>query len=792
MRDLRRSYLDRNLEENASGETAVLYGKAEIQNLRHRLRSKQVTDNSSRRLRSKQVANNLRHRLRSKQGKLQSAVPVPVPAPAPNHEHQMSEDVSVWSTLWRVVKGYLGFCLGGLHLHSIFTGFVVFEAISCFCYLLIGDGLWNLLTGDLGMYLFIFAQFITFIGIIKTSNAFTMSSINRHSDPVVMGILLSVQFLVFYSCFSLEPKNKESIITASVFRLACYTILVFSLSLRKDFRRSPDDLASHVSEDVSIWSTLWRVVKVCHGFCLSGLHRLSFRKEIIVPEAELYLRYPLTGDDDEDRLLSDTYIDTSDYDEDPFLSDTYIEPIDYELPSCFFYGGNLPIDEDDHESFGSHFHKSPDDQSQDIQDGKLLTYLHHKYKNLSLVVLCLISEAISFLLDFIGKGKLGFIVAAFVLALFVFTPTLWVYFEERSNRSPDERPTANVELLFCGIQLLTTLLHLIFELKRVDDKYNLYNLSYLPLAFAFYRVFSAVFAFRKEHENGTRNAAEPLAEVKVSQHDGSRNIMVHMTVTGKPLNMVIDLTMVTCYEQLFRKLRDEMSQAEKVLWGDKSRWNVRYFDISGVTHGLHEDEISWDEFCTAARKIFISRKEVRAVERTCLSRCCEGAADLEVLNRLMRWQLEKVLKQVPAQALSAAQQAPVVARSVASEVKRAGVVDTASGIAKSVYTKYEPTAKELYSKYEPKAEQCAVSTWRKLNQLPLFPQVAQVFVPTAAYCSEKYNETVLSTAEKGYRVSTYLPLVPTKRIAKVFSNEVAESQPLVSAGHGHETDVSVQ
>ncbi|KAJ0014942.1 hypothetical protein Pint_19786 [Pistacia integerrima] len=211
---------------------------------------------------------------------------------------------------------------------------------------------------------------------------------------------------------------------------------------------------------------------------------------------------------------------------------------------------------------------------------------------------------------------------------------------------------------------------------------------------------------------------------------------------------------------------------------------------------------------------------IGAVERTCLSRCCGGAADLEVLNRLMSVIMlvnccsfieftclnctfiltsalqrllcvgiyfkssfgdcvataadvserlavptSALLKQVPAQALSAAQQAPVVARSVASEVKRAGV-------------------------YEPKAEQCAVSTWRKLNQLPLFPQVAQVFVPTAAYCSEKYNETVLTTAEKGYRVSTYLPLVPTKRIAKVFSNEVAESQPLVSAGH--ETDVSVQ
>ncbi|XP_044481701.1 REF/SRPP-like protein At3g05500 [Mangifera indica] len=148
-----------------------------------------------------------------------------------------------------------------------------------------------------------------------------------------------------------------------------------------------------------------------------------------------------------------------------------------------------------------------------------------------------------------------------------------------------------------------------------------------------------------------------------------------------------------------------------------------------------------------------------------------------------------VLKQVPTQALSAAQQAPVVARSVASEVKRAGVVDTASGIAKSVYTKYEPAAKELYSKYEPKAEQCAVSVWRKLNQLPLFPQMAQVVVPTAAFCSEKYNQTVLSTAEKGYRVSSYLPLVPTEKIANVFSNEVAESQPLVS--DGHESDVSV-
>ncbi|KAK3200361.1 hypothetical protein Dsin_023776 [Dipteronia sinensis] len=147
-----------------------------------------------------------------------------------------------------------------------------------------------------------------------------------------------------------------------------------------------------------------------------------------------------------------------------------------------------------------------------------------------------------------------------------------------------------------------------------------------------------------------------------------------------------------------------------------------------------------------------------------------------------------VLKQVHFQALSAAQRAPVVARSVVSEVKRAGVVEAASGIAKSVYSKCEPTAKGLYTKYEPKAEQHAVSAWKKLNQLPLFPRVAQVVVPTAAYCTEKYNKTVSSTAEKGYRVSSYLPLVPTDKIAKMFNVEVAEPEPIVPAGR--EVDVA--
>ncbi|KAE8684099.1 Stress-related protein [Hibiscus syriacus] len=133
-----------------------------------------------------------------------------------------------------------------------------------------------------------------------------------------------------------------------------------------------------------------------------------------------------------------------------------------------------------------------------------------------------------------------------------------------------------------------------------------------------------------------------------------------------------------------------------------------------------------------------------------------------------------VIRQMSTKAVSAAQKAPAVA----SDVHRDGVVNTASEYAKSVYTKYEPTAKELYAKYEPKAEQCAVSTWRTLNKLPLFPRVASVVVPTAAYCTDKYNQTVVIGAEKGYKVVSYLPLVPTEKIAKVFGEQKPETEPL--------------
>ncbi|PON96575.1 Rubber elongation factor [Trema orientale] len=138
-----------------------------------------------------------------------------------------------------------------------------------------------------------------------------------------------------------------------------------------------------------------------------------------------------------------------------------------------------------------------------------------------------------------------------------------------------------------------------------------------------------------------------------------------------------------------------------------------------------------------------------------------------------------LVKHVSSQALAAAHKAPDVARSVAAEVQRSGVVDSAKNITKALYDNYEPTAKELYHKYEPVAEQYAVSAWRSLNRLPLFPQVAQMAVPTAAYWSEKYNQAVRYSAESGYAVALYLPLIPIDRIAKVF--EEAETGPTVSS-----------
>lgn len=144
-----------------------------------------------------------------------------------------------------------------------------------------------------------------------------------------------------------------------------------------------------------------------------------------------------------------------------------------------------------------------------------------------------------------------------------------------------------------------------------------------------------------------------------------------------------------------------------------------------------------------------------------------------------------LLKQASSKALLIAQKAPELARDLAGEVQHDGLVDTASNVAKTLYTKYEPTVKELYAKYEPVAEKNAVLAWRSLNKLPLFPQVAQILVPTAAYWSEKYNQAVTYASENGYAVAHYFPIIPAEKIAKVFEGgTTAENEQSVSLTDG--------
>ncbi|CAA6669094.1 unnamed protein product [Spirodela intermedia] len=126
------------------------------------------------------------------------------------------------------------------------------------------------------------------------------------------------------------------------------------------------------------------------------------------------------------------------------------------------------------------------------------------------------------------------------------------------------------------------------------------------------------------------------------------------------------------------------------------------------------------------------------------------------------------VKNVSTQAYTAAQKAPEVARSIAGDVQRAGVLPTATALAKDVVARCEPTAKKLYATYEPVAEHYAVAAWHTLNRLPLFPQVAQVVVPTVAHWTDKYNAAVTYAAENGYAAAAYLPHVPTERISKIY------------------------
>lgn len=132
--------------------------------------------------------------------------------------------------------------------------------------------------------------------------------------------------------------------------------------------------------------------------------------------------------------------------------------------------------------------------------------------------------------------------------------------------------------------------------------------------------------------------------------------------------------------------------------------------------------------------------------------------------------LPAVVKQASRKALSAANKA-------ATEVRRSGGVAGAATAA--------------WKEYEPAAEEWAVATWRWLNKLPLFPEVAQMVVPTAAYWSEKYNSAVEYAAEMGFPAAAYLPVIPVERIAKVFKERGSDSHVATANGEASHDYIAV-
>lgn len=128
--------------------------------------------------------------------------------------------------------------------------------------------------------------------------------------------------------------------------------------------------------------------------------------------------------------------------------------------------------------------------------------------------------------------------------------------------------------------------------------------------------------------------------------------------------------------------------------------------------------------------------------------------------------LPPTVKQVTYRVYDIAKQAPSIGRSVVSELQSNGIIGTASQKTKVLYSRYEPAAKYLYVKYEPVAEEWTLFVWDKLLKLPLFPQLVHIFIPTATYCSEKYNHIVLSLADNQYRIAAFLPLLPVEKIKK--------------------------
>ncbi|KAL5854121.1 hypothetical protein ACOSQ4_003923 [Xanthoceras sorbifolium] len=107
-------------------------------------------------------------------------------------------------------------------------------------------------------------------------------------------------------------------------------------------------------------------------------------------------------------------------------------------------------------------------------------------------------EAVSVVLDVLGKNKLYFLLAAFVLSALGYALTLCAYIKRRTSTPevPAERQLRVVELVFSSIQLIASFVQFLLARLKVEKNFDA---SVYPLAFAMIVV---VFVFEND-EKGT-------------------------------------------------------------------------------------------------------------------------------------------------------------------------------------------------------------------------------------------------------------------------------------------------
>ncbi|KAK1574993.1 hypothetical protein Q3G72_001682 [Acer saccharum] len=309
-----------------------------------------------------------------------------------------------------------------------------------------------------------------------------------------------------------------------------------------------------------------------------------------------------------------------------------------------------------------------------------------KHKKRAAAVLFVILEAISFVLDLVGKSKWNFLVAAFLLAAIAFAITIYTNcIIERSRSQLQAHHHRNdqskqlrvvVEIVFSAVQLFVTSIHLI--LVNLDIKNN-YNASVSPLVFA---IIVLVFIFKKDDDeeviltlneevtNISLNDINHVPSITLSEdfleeivdensylmsslvskssNFAPRNVEVHMFTTG--VYKTIDLATLNSYEDLYRKV-EELFNIEGQLFGFRSQKQLVYVGDDDFVLILGDDP--WNEFCKVVKKIFIYIRKLREDPRThikdfftvCAIILNGGVSDGEIRLRLFPFSLKEKAKE---------------------------------------------------------------------------------------------------------------------------------------------------